>query len=155
MAGNLTTHLEELGIALPDAAVPVANYIPVARFGNLVLVAGQLPIENGQPQFVGKLGREFGVMDGQKAARLCAINIIAQVRTALDGDLDRVKRCLRIGGFVNSEPNFTQHSQVIDGASDLMVQVFGDAGKHARAAVGAASLPRGVAVEVEGMFEVA
>jgi enamine deaminase RidA (YjgF/YER057c/UK114 family) len=155
MAGNIATRLKELGIALPDAAVPVANYIPVTRFGNLVLVAGQLPIENGQAQFIGKLGRELGVTDGQKAARLCAINIIAQVRTALDGDLDQVKRCLRIGGFVNSEPSFTRHSQVIDGASDLMVQVFGDAGKHARAAVGAGSLPRGVAVEVEGTFEVA
>jgi enamine deaminase RidA (YjgF/YER057c/UK114 family) len=112
-------------------------------------------MEGGKPQFIGKLGHDLKIEDGQKSARLCALNVIAQVRTALGGDLDKVRRCVRVGGFVNATPDFADHPQVINGASDVIVQIFGDAGKHARAAVGTSSLPRGVATEVEAIFEVA
>ena len=154
MAGRIDARLKELGITLPDAPAPAANYVPWARSGNLVFVAGQLPMEGGKPQFLGKLGREVQTADGQKAARLCALNIVAQLRNALAGDLDRVRRIVRVGGFVATVPDFTDHPQVVNGASDTLVQIFGDAGKHARAAVGVASLPRGVAVEVEAVAEV-
>jgi enamine deaminase RidA (YjgF/YER057c/UK114 family) len=112
-------------------------------------------VRNGKAEYVGKLGAGISVADGQRAAKLCALNIIAHLKSACGGDLDRVKRVLRLGGFVNCMPDFTDMPQVVNGASDLMVQVFGDAGKHARAAVGVASLPLGVAVEVEAMFEIA
>ena len=154
MAGRIDARLKELGITLPDAPAPAANYVPWARSGNLVFVAGQLPMEGGKPQFLGKLGREVQTADGQKAARLCALNIVAQLRNALAGDIDRVRRIVRVGGFVATVPDFTDHPQVVNGASDTLVQIFGDAGKHARAAVGVASLPRGVAVEVEAVAEV-
>ena len=155
MAGKIDARLKELGITLPEAPMPAANYVPFVRSGNLVFIAGQIPMEGGKPQFIGKLGREFKIEDGQKAARLCALNVIAQVRAALGGDLDKVRRCVRVGGFVNGTPDFLDQPQVINGASDVIVQIFGDAGKHARAAVGVASLPRGVATEVEAIFEVA
>lgn len=155
MAGKIDARLKELGITLPEAPMPAANYVPFVRSGNLLFIAGQIPMEGGKPQFIGKLGREFKIEDGQNAARLCALNVIAQVRAALGGDLDKVKRCVRVGGFVNSMPEFGDHPQVINGASDVIVQIFGDAGKHARAAVGVAALPRGVATEVEAVFEVA
>lgn len=154
MAGKIDARLQELGIALPDAPAPAANYVPAACSGSLIFVAGQLPMEGGKPQFLGKLGRELQTADGQKAARLCALNIVAQLRAALGGDLDKVKRIVRVGGFVNAVPDFTDHPQVVNGASDVLVQIFGDAGKHARAAVGVSSLPRGVAVEVEAVAEV-
>lgn len=154
MAGKIDARLKELGITIPEGVAPAGNYVPAVRSGNLVFVAGQIPLEGGKPQFIGKLGREFKVEDGQKAARLCAINIISQLRAALGGDLDKVKRIVRVGGFVNAVPDFTDQPQVINGASDLLVQIFGEAGKHARAAVGVSSLPRGVAVEVEAVAEV-
>jgi len=154
MAGKIDARLKELGITLPEAPMPVANYVPSVRSGDLLFVSGQVPMEGGKPQFIGKVGREFKIEDGQKAARLCALNVIAQVRAALGGDLDKVKRCVRVGGFVNCTPEFGDQPQVINGASDLFVQVFGDAGKHARAAVGVSALPRGVAAEVEAVFEV-
>jgi len=154
MAGTIDARLKDLGITLPDAPAPAANYVPWARSGNLVFIAGQLPMESGKAQFVGKLGREFQTSDGQQAARLCALNIVAQLRNALGGDLDRVKRIVRVGGFVATVPDFIEHPQVVNGASDTLVQIFGEAGKHARAAVGVASLPRGVAVEVEAVAEV-
>ncbi|HEX9461726.1 MAG TPA: RidA family protein [Alphaproteobacteria bacterium] len=154
MAGKIDSRLKELGITLPEAPMPAANYVPFVRSGNLVFVSGQIPMEGGKPQFIGKLGRDFQIEDGQKAARLCALNVIAQMRAALGGDLDKVKRCVRVGGFVNAVPNFGDQPQVINGASDVIVQIFGDAGKHARAAVGVGSLPRGVATEVEAVFEV-
>ncbi|HTP85180.1 MAG TPA: RidA family protein [Alphaproteobacteria bacterium] len=155
MTGKIDARLKELGITLPEAPMPVANYVPSVRSGNLLFVSGQVPMEGGKPQFIGKVGREFKIEDGQKAARLCALNVIAQVRAALGGDLDKVKRCVRVGGFVNCTPEFGDQPQVINGASDVFVQVFGDAGKHARAAVGVSALPRGVAAEVEAVFEVA
>jgi enamine deaminase RidA (YjgF/YER057c/UK114 family) len=155
MSGRIEARLKELGLELPAATAPIANYVPFTRSGGLVVVSGQVSVRDGKPEFVGKLGREISVAEGQQAARLCALNILAHAKTACDGDLDRVKRVLRLGGFVNCMPEFTQMPQVVNGASDLMVELFGDAGKHARAAVGVASLPLGVAVEVEAMFEIA
>ncbi|MDH5749902.1 MAG: RidA family protein, partial [Rhodospirillales bacterium] len=146
--------LKELGIELPQAAVPVASYIPFVISGNLVFVSGQLPFRDGEVAYSGKVGGGISLEDGQAAARLCGLNLIAQVRNACGGNLDRVTRVVRLGGFVNCAPDFTDQPQVINGASDLMMEVFGEAGKHARAAVGAPSLPRGAAVEVEGVFEV-
>lgn len=154
MAGRVAKRLEELNITLPDTPAPAGNYVPAVRSGNLLFIAGQIPVEDGQPRFVGKLGREFGVEEGQKAARLCALNIFAQTNRALDGALDRVVRCVRVCGFVNSTPEFIDQPQVVNGASDFIVAVLGDAGRHARAAVGCSSLPRGVAVEIEAVFEV-
>jgi len=141
-------------IELPAPSSPGANYVPFVRSGNLVFITGQLSQWNGERRFIGKLGREFGVDEGQQAARLCALNLVAHLRTAVDGDLDRVVRCIRLAGFVNSEPDFTAQSQVMNGASDVMIDIFGDAGRHARMAVGVAALPYDVAVEVEAVFEV-
>jgi len=155
MSGKIDARLAELGITLPQATAPIANYVPYTISGNIVVVSGQVSVRDGKPEFVGKLGAGVTVEDGQQAARLCALNVLAQASKALDGDLDRVVRCLRVGGFVNSTPEFTEHPQVVNGASDLLVAVLGDAGRHARAAVGCSSLPRGVAVEVEAIFEVA
>ena len=146
--------LSELGITLPVAVAPTANYVPARRSGSLVYIAGQVPTADGKDQYVGKVGRDVTIEDGQKAARLCAINILAQLRNALGGSLDGVVGCVRLGGFVNATPEFVDHPKVINGASDLMVAVFGDAGRHARAAVGCISLPRNVAVEVDAIFEV-
>lgn len=154
MAGAIDARLQELGIELPEAAAPAANYVPYVVSGNQVFVAGQITIHNGEIQYVGKLGRDYGVEDGEAAAKLCALNIIAQVKAACGGDLDRVVRCVRLGGFVNSTADFTDQPEVVNGASNLMVEVFGDKGKHSRAAVSAASLPRGVAVEVDAVFEI-
>lgn len=154
MIGRIAARLTELKIELPNASTPGANYVPFVRTGDLVFLTGQLSQWNGERRFVGKLGREFGVEEGRQAARLCALNLIAHLATAVEGDLDRVRRCVRVAGFVNSMPDFLAHSQVINGASDTFVEVFGDAGRHARMAVGVAALPYDVAVEVESVFEV-
>jgi len=154
MAGNVEQRMRELGVELPQPSTPGANYLPFVRMGNLVVLTGQLSQWNGERRYVGKLGRDFGVEDGQKAARLCALNLLAHLKVALDGDLDRVVRCLRLAGYVNSVEWFVQQSQVMNGASDLLVELLGEAGRHARMAVGVAALPYDVAVEVEGMFEV-
>lgn len=146
--------LKQLNIELPGPSTPGANYVPFVRSGNLVFITGQLSQWNGERRFIGKLGREFGVEEGQQAARLCALNLIAHLRTAVDGDLERVVRCVRVAGFVNSQPDFTAQSQVMNGASDVMVDVFGEAGRHSRMAVGVAALPYDVAVEVEAVFEI-
>lgn len=155
MPGKIDARLKELNIELPTLTAPAANYVPTAQVGNLLFVAGQITLKDGKVQYVGKVGREFTVTDGQLAARLCALNIIAHVKNALGGDLDKVKRVVRVGGFVNAVPEFADQPKVINGASDLLVEVFGEAGKHARAAVGVASLPFGVVVEVEAIVEVA
>ncbi len=154
MGTRVEDRLKALGIELPTPSKPGANYVPFVRAGDLIYLTGQLSQWNGERRFVGKLGRDFGVEEGQQAARLCALNLIAHLQSALDGDLDRVARCVRIAGFVNSTPDFSSQSQVINGASDLFVQVFGEAGRHTRMAVGVAALPYDVAVEVEGLFEV-
>lgn len=152
--GRVDDRLRELAIELPQASKPGANYVPWVRTGSLVFLTGQLSQWNGERRFIGKLGREFGVEDGRQAARLCALNLIAHLRDAVGGDLDRAARCVRVAGFVNSTPDFVSQSQVMNGASDLFVDVFGDAGRHSRMAVGVAALPYDVAVEVEAVFEV-
>jgi len=154
MAGKTDARLAELGITLPAAAAPAANYIPYVVSGNLVFVSGQVTFLNGELQYLGKVGADLSVEDGYHAARLCALNLIAQVKEACGGDLDRVVRTVKLGGFVNCGPDFNDHPKVINGASDLMAEVFGDAGRHARFAVGAPSLPLGVATEVDGIFEI-
>lgn len=146
--------LNELRIELPRPSAPGANYVPFVRTGDLVFLTGQLSQWNGERRFVGKLGREFGIEEGRQAARLCALNLVAHLRDAVGGDLDRVVRCVRVAGFVNSTPEFTAQSQVLNGASDLFVDVFGERGRHARMAVGVSALPYDVAVEVEAIFAV-
>lgn len=146
--------MSELGIALPPALAPAANYVPFRLSGNLLFVAGQVPFEGGEAKFLGTLGAGMSVEDGQAAARLCGLNVLAQADAALGGDLDRITGCLRLGVFVAATADFTRHPEVANGASDLIVEVLGDAGRHARAAVGTASLPRGVPVEVDAIFEV-
>lgn len=154
MAGTIERRLAELKITLPAAAAPAGNYVPYVVAGPLVFVAGQLPFEDGKVKYAGKLGAGVSLEDGQKAARLCALNLIAQVRAACGGDLDRVKRCVKLTGFVNAAPEFADHPKVVNGASDLMAEVFRDKGRHARAAVGSSSLPLGAAVEVDAIFEI-
>ena len=154
MAGEVDARLAELGIEVPEAAAAVANYVGYVRSGNLVFVSGQVPLVGGAFKFQGKVGAEFSVEEGQEASRICAINIIAQLKAACGGDLDRVRRIVKLGGFVNSTPEFTDQPKVINGASDLMVAVFGDAGRHSRAAVSAGALPLGVAVEVDAVAEI-
>ncbi|MFI4948606.1 MAG: RidA family protein [Alphaproteobacteria bacterium] len=154
MSGRIEARLKELGIELPQPQAPWANYVPFTISGNLVFISGQICQWNGELRFIGKLGAGISIADGQAAARLCGLNILSQLRTACGGDLDRVRRCLRLGGFVNCTPEFTEMPQVINGASDLMVEVFGDKGRHARAAVGMSGLPGDLAVEVEATFEI-
>jgi len=154
MPGKIAARLAELKIELPKAAAPVANYVPVVVTGNHAYLSGQITVWNGEFQFKGQLGKELQIEDGQKAARLCGLNIIAQLQAAL-GDLDRVRRCVKLNVFVNSTPSFTDQPKVANGVSDLMAEVFGDAGKHARSAVGVAQLPLGVSVEVDAVFEIA
>ncbi|HEY0646641.1 RidA family protein [Phenylobacterium sp.] len=150
---SFEARLIALGLVLPPAGAPVANYVPVVVHAGLAAVSGQLP-RDGERLVTGQVGTDLTVDDGKAAARLCALAILAQLRDALGGDLDRVVRCVQLTGFVNAAPGFSEHPQVINGASDLMVEVFGDAGRHARAAVGAASLPLGAAVEVAAAFAV-
>ena len=146
--------INSIGINLPTPAAPVANYVGFVKSGNQVFVSGQLPLDSGKLQYVGKVGSEISADDAKKAARLCAINILAQMKVACEGNLDQVVRCVKLGIFVNGDANFKDHPAVANGASDLIAEVFGDAGKHARAAVGSGSLPFGVAVEVDAIFEI-
>ncbi len=155
MPGKIDARLQELNITLPAPPAPVASYVPYVVTGNMVFISGQVTMAADGLKYVGKVGADISLEDGKAAARLCAINAIAQVKAACGGDLDRVKRCVKLGVFVNAVPDFTQHPEIANGASDLFQEVFGDAGKHARAAVGAGSLPRGVAAEVEAVFEIA
>jgi len=153
MAKMIEARLRELGIELPKAAAPVGDYMPYVVTGNLVIISGQIPLAGGEVQTPGRVGQDLSVEDGQAAARLCALNLLAQAKAAAEGNLDQVSRVVRLGGFVNSAPDFTEQPLVINAASELMVEVFGDKGRHARAAVGCPSLPLGAAVEVDGIFE--
>ncbi len=154
MAGTVEKKLQEIGITLASPPSPVANYVPFVRTGNLLMVSGQLCLgADGKLAAKGQLGAGVSIEDGQKAARTCAINLLAQVKAAL-GDLDKVARVVRLGGFINSAPGFVDGPKVMNGASDVMVAAFGDKGKHARSTVGVAALPADAAVEVEGLFEV-
>jgi len=152
MPGRIEQRLTELGITLPTPAAPIANYVPFAISGKLVVVSGQLPLADGKLAFTGKVGVEVTPEQGREAARLCFINLLAQLKAAA-GDLDRVRRVLRLGGFIAAPPGFTAHAAVMNGASDLAVEVFGEAGRHARSTIGVPSLPADAPVEIEGMFE--
>lgn len=154
MTNNIEKKISELGITIPQALTPVANYVPYVKTGNQIFISGQLPIENGEVKYIGKVGKEISVEDGAKAARICAINLIAILKNACDGNLDKVVRCVKLGIFINAVPEFTDHPKVGNGASDVMVEIFGDAGKHARFSMGAGSLPRGVSVEIDAVFEI-
>lgn len=154
MSDPIETRLAELGLTLPDAPAPAANYVPYVISGNMLYVSGQVSM--GPDGFItGKLGQDLSVEDGAAAARACALSLLAQVRAACGGDLSRLKRVVKLTGFVNSTPDFTDQPKVINGASDTLAEILGDAGRHARSAVSAASLPFGVAVEIEGIFEIA
>jgi enamine deaminase RidA (YjgF/YER057c/UK114 family) len=155
MAGTITARLAELGIELPKLPAPAGAYVPYTISGKMLFISGQIPMRDGALSHTGKVGSELSVEDGYACARVCALNILAQAAAACGGDLDKVARCLKLGGFVNCGPDFNDHPKVINGASELMLQVFGDNGKHARFAVGAPSLPLGSAVEVEAIFELA
>ncbi len=151
---EIDARLAELGIVLPTPAAPVANYVPYVVAGNLVFISGQVSI-TPDGLITGKLGADVTLERGVEAAHACGVNLIAQLRDACDGDLDRMRRVVKLGGFVNSTPDFVDQPKVVNGTSDLMVSVFNDAGRHARAAVGAPSLPMNAAVEVDGVFEIA
>ena len=153
MTGTIAARLTELGVTLPDAPTPAANYVPFVRIGDLVFVSGQ--ISQGPDGLIkGRLGADMDVAAGAAAARRCAISLLAQARAACGGDLDRIVRVVKLTGFVTSTPDFTDQPKVINGCSDFLVEVLGDAGRHSRSAVGAPSLPLGVAVEIEGIFEI-
>lgn len=152
MSNQVEQRLQENNFILPQASAPAANYVPFRIHKDTVYISGQLPFLNGELKHVGKVGQDFTIEEGQEAARLCALNILAQLKAACGGDLSRIDSCLRLGGFVNCTPDFTQHPKVINGASDIMALAFGDNGKHARAAIGVNSLPLGVAVEVDAIF---
>jgi enamine deaminase RidA (YjgF/YER057c/UK114 family) len=153
MAGVVEKKLNELGIVLTEPAAPAANYVPFVRTGNLLSVSGQICHVSGKLVAKGKLGADVSIEDGQKAARACAVNVLAHVKVAL-GDLDKVVRVVKLSGFVNSAADFAEAPKVMNGASDLMVAVFGDKGRHSRTTIGVAALPQNAAIEVEALFEV-
>lgn len=153
MSGTIDARLTALGLTLPEAAAPAANYVSYVVVGDMVFVSGQISIKDGQ-LLTGKVGADVSVEAAVDAAQCCGLALIAQLRAACGGDLDRVAQVVKLAGFVNATPDFSQHPQVINGCSDLMVSVFGDKGRHARAAVGAGSLPLGVQVEIEGVFRI-
>ncbi|MBB3591372.1 enamine deaminase RidA (YjgF/YER057c/UK114 family) [Rhizobium sp. BK529] len=155
MSDQIAARLSEMGITLPEAAAPAANYVPYVISGNLLTISGQLPLEAGKVAVSGHLGKDVDVAAGQRAAELCAINILAQAKAALGGDLGRIRRVIKLNGFVASAPEFIEQHLVINGASNLIAGVLGEAGKHARAAVGMAALPLGAAVEIDAIMEIA
>lgn len=154
MTARIDEHLADLGIVLPKVATPEGSYVPYVVTSGLVFVSGQITVLDGEIKYRGRVGADLSVEAGYAAARLCGLNLLAQVRAACGDELDRVRRVVKLGGFVRCDPDFTDHPKVINGASDLMMEVFGETGRHARFAVGAPSLPLGVAVEVDGIFEV-
>ncbi|MCX5514548.1 hypothetical protein C3941_22820 [Kaistia algarum] len=154
MSGLIESRLAALGILLPTPAAPAANYVPFVESRGMLYVSGQIPVGSSGIEFVGALGAEFGIEEGRAAAKLCAINILAQAKAAL-GDLDRVARVVKLVGFVRCAPGFADQPKVINGASDFFVEIFGDKGRHARSAVGVGGLPFGVAVEIEAILEIA
>ena len=154
MSGIIEDKLSGLGIDLPIAAAPAANYVPYVISGKQIFVAGQIPFWNGALKGIGKVGQELSTERAAEIARICGLNLIAQAKVACGGDLDRIIRVVKLGGFVNCIENFQDHPEVINGASNLMVDVFGEKGTHSRFAVGVNSLPRGVSVEIDGVFEI-
>jgi enamine deaminase RidA (YjgF/YER057c/UK114 family) len=154
MPGQIEARLKELKIELPQPVPPRWSYVPSVRTGDLLFISGQICHWQGENRFTGKLGGDIALDQGKEAARLCGLNILAQAKAALDGDLDRVKRCVKLVAFVSSMPGFTDQPLVANACSELIGEVFGEAGKHARSAVGVAALPGNVAVEIEAIFEV-
>lgn len=154
MAQDADQNLETLGLTIPEAAAPAANYVPYVLENGQVYISGQIPFVNGEKGHIGKLGDDFTLEQGQEAAQACALNVLGQLKAAVGGDWNAVDRCLRLGVFVNSTADFTDHPAVANGASDLIAQALGEAGRHTRAAVGVSSLPFGVAVEIEALFSV-
>ena len=154
MTTTVKERLEALGLELPEAAAPAANYVPYVRTGSLVFISGQVPVAGGKLAYRGKVGVDYSLEEAQQAARLVGVNIVAVLRDACGGDLERVRRCVKLGGFVNCSDDFENHPAVINGASDLMVEIFGDLGRHARFAVGTNKLPFDVPVEIDAVFEV-
>lgn len=152
---NIAEKLQELGHELPNAAAPAANYVPYVISGKHIFISGQIPFLNGEVMHLGRIGDDISVEDGVEAAKACALNILGQANAAVEGDWSKIKRLVKLGGFVSSVPEFTDQPQVINGASDLMVAVLGESGRHARFAVSAGALPRGVAVEIDAIFELA
>lgn len=150
---TIESRLRELGVELSAPPAPAANYVPAVRSGSLLFVSGQISMDRND-MVKGRLGEDMDLEAGAAAARLCAINLLAQVKAACDGDIERLRRVVKLTGFVNSTPDFGDQPQVINGASDFLVEVLGDAGRHSRSAVSAGALPFGVAVEIEGIFEV-
>lgn len=155
MSAEIDLRLKDAGITLPEAAAPAANYVPFVINGSMLYISGQLPMENGALAVTGQLATSADVASGQRAAELCAVNILAQAKAALGGDLGRIKRVIKINGFVSSQPGFVEQHLVINGASNLLVKILGDAGIHARAAVGMAALPLNAAVEIDAILEIA
>ncbi len=155
MPSTIAARLIAAGITLPKVAAPAGNYVPTVRSGSTLYVSGQIPFWEGRAQFVGIAGGTLSLAEAREAARVVGLNIVAQVNAALEGDLDRVVQCLKLGGFVRSAPGFTEQAQVLNGASDLMVEIFGERGTHTRAAIGVSDLPRGVVVEIDAIFEIA
>ena len=153
MSQSIADRLSELGITIPDAPAPAANYVPFVRTGNLLFISGQVPMVNGAIEVTGKVGADVSVESAQQQARICAINILAQIKAATGGDLSQVKQIVKLGGFVACADDFTNQPEVINGASDLMADLFGSAGHHARFAVGTNALPRGVCVEIDAVVE--
>lgn len=153
MAGSIEKRLREMGITLPDAPAPAANYVPYTLTADTLYISGQISVIAGGEKFIGKVGAEIDTDTAYRAARACCLNILAQAKSAL-GDLDRIEQCLKLGGFVNATPEFTDHPEVVNGASDLMGEVLGDKGKHARFAIGSGSLPRNVQVEIDAIFAI-
>lgn len=154
MTHTLSARVAALGYELPNPSTPAANYVPWVRSGNLIFISGQVPLKDGQCAYIGRLGDEVDVETGKLAAQQCALNILAHLAAAVNDEMSQVVQCVRLGGFVNAAPGFAQQPQVVNGASDLMVEVLGDKGRHSRAAVGVSSLPRNASVEVEAVFEV-
>lgn len=154
MSQSIAQRLKALGIALPQPPVPVASYVGFVREGNLVFVSGQLPFVDGKLARTGLLGRGVSIEEGAAAARICAINLLAQANAACDGNLERIRRCVRIGGFVACTPDFADHPKIVNGASDLLAEVLAEKGQHARTSVGVASLPLNACVEVEAVFAI-
>ncbi len=155
MAGRIDAKLAELGIALPSPMLPIANYVPYVTVGDLVFISGQLPAIDGKVAWTGKVGEQVSLDEAAKACRQSFVNLLVHLKAACGGDLDRVVQVVRLGGFIAAPPSFTQHAVPMNGASNLAVEVFGDAGRHARTTVGVASLPLDAAVEVEGLFRIA
>ena len=154
MSDNIKAKLDELGLVLPEAVTPLGAYVHYVQSGSLLMISGQGPVSASGVAITGRLGEGLEIEDGNRAAEICGLNIVARLNTALDGDFDRVKRIVRLNGFVNSTPDFTHHPAVINGASDLMFSLFGERGIHSRVAVGVAALPMGWAVEVDAIVEI-